>query len=205
MFHCRAHGITLTLLFTLLMTACANPIQYSDDYQSGVNFDAYQSFAWHELNEFNDKTNRYIANDMVDKRIRSAVVSELVAKGFNQSAEDDADFWVNYSIMTEDKIDIRTYNTYNGMAPGWRYMRSGPYGYGYYGIGYSTIPTEVRTDVINYTVGTLVVDIVHAASGELVWRGTAKGRLKQNELSATERDQLISEIVNNILSGFPPN
>lgn len=201
--HCK-EGVIFTLLITLLIGGCANPIQYDSDYESTIDFGTYHSFAWHTFNEFTDKTNVYIANDMTDKRIRSAVDSELITKGFSKSAHEKASFWVNYTIITEDKVDIRTYNTYNGLAPGWRYTRSTPYGYGFYGIGYRPIVTDVETETTHYTVGTLVLDIIHPDSGELVWRGTAKGKLKRNKLTPTEKEQLINEIIKNILVEFPP-
>jgi hypothetical protein len=62
--------------------------------------------------------------------------------------------------------------------------------YGVWG-GY---PQEVET--VNYQVGTLAIDLVDAAKQQLVWQGTAEGRIskKAMENPGPAIDSVVSEI-----------
>ena len=78
--------------------------------------------------------------------------------------------------------------------------RSYGYGYGRYGRpmgGYS------ETRVSEYTQGTLIIDIVDAASNELVWRGSTEGRVREKK-TPEEREKRIRDAVAAILAEFPP-
>lgn len=195
----------LALGVLTFITACSSPIKYGSDYNTSANFGAYNTYSWHAPNAFNEASNAYIANDLVDQRIRSNIDKEMLAKGLTRVAADEADILLNYSITTEEKVDIRTYNTYNGMSSGWGYgprVHGSPYRY--YGLGYANFAPDVETKVSQYRLGTLVIDVVSSADGQLIWRGTAEGKLKKNALTASERNQKIAEIVTRVLGGFPP-
>lgn len=193
----------MAIAVTVLLSACSNPVTYDSDYKSSVDFKELRTFAWHAPNEFNESSKAYVANDMVDERIRSNVDKELQAKGFVKKASGDVDFYVNYSITTEDKVDIRTYNTYSGYGHGYGYGGYGyPYRYG--GIGYMHIQPDVETKVTQYTQGTFVLDIIKGSSDKLIWRGTAEGRMKNESLTPDEKKERVAEIVNKVLSAYPP-
>jgi hypothetical protein len=51
--------------------------------------------------------------------------------------------------------------------------------------------------------GTLVIDVLDAASGDVVWQGLAKGALLDMP-PAEELDAYMDEIVRRTLEGFPP-
>jgi hypothetical protein len=187
--------------FIILIAGCANPIQTTTDYQEGFNFSALETYRWHEPNEYNLKSNSYLANDLIDNRIRESVNAELMGKGYTLKESGQVDFLVNYTITTEDKLDVRTYNTYSGVYPGWsygRYYGSGPYLY-----NAPFEPGIPETQVTHYTEGTFVLDIVEADNSKLVWRGVAQGRLKKDP-TKEERDERIWETVNRMLANFPP-
>ena len=189
----------------ILVVGCtSNNVSYDSDFKPGTVFSDFKTFAWHAPNESNAATKKYIANDLVDQSIRRNVESQLAAKGFSESAQDKADFLVNYSITTEDKIDIDTYNTYNGYGPGWGFGGVYRSPYFYYGVGYSHFEPEIETRVSQYKVGTFVLDIINAEDGKLIWRGTAEGHLAKDKLSQDEREQKIAEVVGNVLKNFPP-
>ena len=187
---------SMWILLAAFLSSCANPIKYNSDYKSSADFSQYKTYARHAPNEYNKASRTYLANDLVDERIRNGIDQELGKKGFKKVSESEADFLVNYSVTAEDKIDIQTYNTYAGVPAGWRYgpaMVGSPYGY--YGIGYGYADPEVETRVSQYKVGTFVLDIIHNADDKLVWRGTAEGKLNKDELTPAERDAKIAEIV----------
>ena len=200
---------TVSVLFSfsllLVLAGCShNPISYDNDYKQGVDFGKYKTYTWHTPNEHNESSEAYVANEIVDERIRSSVDKVLSGKGFKKVDSGAVDFTVNYSIITKDKVDVRTYNTYNGY--GWGYGYGGTYGmpYRYYGVGYRSISPDQETQVTHYTQGTFVLDVVSGDEQKLVWRGTAEGRMRKSKLTPSEREQVIDDVVTNVLSGFPP-
>lgn len=195
-------------LFSLLsfvvassLGGCASNISYDSDYKSNIDFSALKTYSWHAGTDHNTATDQYLANDIVDERIRTNIDQQLASMDYQKVAEGEGDFQVNYSITTEDKVDIRTYNTYSGFGPDWGYGGFYYSPYYYYGAGYPEEETETR--IIPYQQGTFVLDIVDS-NDKLIWRGTAEGKMTKEELTPKERDAKIQEIVGNILSRFPP-
>ncbi len=181
---------------SVLLAACSSGVSIDQDYNQATDFSQLKTYHWYDVSQGQKNTH---GNDILDERIRQAVDRELQAKGFQQVTSGDVDFSVNYSITTQAKTDIRSYNTYGGMAPGFTFgYGTGHYRYGY-SMMYSTAP-EVQT--IHYEEGTFVLDIINGGD-KLVWRGTAVGRLKKN-LSVEEKRQAINNVVGKVLDGFPP-
>lgn len=186
----------LLVAVSALLFGCASGVSIDSDHKAGVNFSNYKTYRWHDKSS---ETKSYHGNDILDGRIRAAVDHELQTKGFLLVGSDGADFSVNYSVTTQEKTDIRSYDTYSGMSPGFSmgYGRGG-YRYGY-SVGYSSVP-EVRT--VHYEEGTFVVDVVDAHD-KLVWRGSAEGRLKKN-LTVEDKRQGIKDVVAKVMMNFPP-
>jgi hypothetical protein len=116
-------------------------------------------------------------NSLLDKRVKTAVNTQLTAKGMTQSAT-NPDMYVMYHTGTQEKVSITDYG----------------YGYGRYGGG---------TDVHQYTQGTMIVDLVDAKTKELVWRSAASGALAANPDPATAAEK-IDGIIQQMLQNYPP-
>lgn len=199
----KGFKLGLVILFGLAIASCSNNVKYSSDFDSGFDFSSLKNYRWSEPNSYNDKTKNYLNNDIIDKRIRENVNSGLQSSGFQLQASGDVSFLVNYTISTEDRADVNTYNTYSGFAPGWGccFGGMGPYAYGGMGVGMGF--SDSHTSVDHYQEGTLVLDILDPKSNKLVWRGTANGRVPKN-LSQQEKEQAAQEVVGKILENFPP-
>ncbi len=189
------------LLLICIITACQPKLNVNTDYDHRVDFSSLKTYRWHIRNQHNRKSRDYLGNDIMDQRIRSNIDMELAEKGFQEKhGLEPVDFLVNYSILVENKTDIRSYNTYNGYAPGFRYGM----GYGSYGrsvsMGYST-GTDTR--VIDYKQGTLIIDILDPENDKLIWRATGDGRLPK-EQTREQREEMIHKVVQVLLKDFPP-
>lgn len=186
-------------LMVYLISACSSPLNITTDYDDTVNFSQLKKYAWHAHNEHNHASKKYLNNELVDKRIRLNIEQQLAEKGFVLQ-DGKADFLVNYTVTIEDKTDIRSYNTYNGYSPGFRYgMGVGTYGSGV-SIGYSS---GASPQVTYYQQGILVIDMVDPNTETLIWRGMADGRLPKNQ---TQEDisEMVQRVVMKTLSNFPP-
>jgi len=179
---------------TVFISGCSS-LSLSTDYDKKINFSNFKTYHWHEDNEHNEASLKYL-NAIMDQRIRSTIDQQLQRQGYTKKETGSVDFLINYSIVVKDRADVHTYNNYNGMYPGYAYRG----GYGYYGgMGYSSSNTQVT----HYKQGTLIIDIINPATDQLIWRGAADGRLP-NDSNKKERDALTQEYVSKILSEFPP-
>ena len=99
---------------------------------------------------------------------------------------------IAWHLTTEEKTDVRTYNT--GMSYGY-----GPYGYRGYGC-YNCGGTDVR--VRQYTQGTFVVDMIDPEIKQAVWRSVVQSKLK-GEASQNQADYDVAAL--RIMAEFPPH
>lgn len=188
----RLFTLLPALVGALLLGACSN-FTVDSDYTPETDFDSFTSYRWYSASLRDPKSLDFLGGDIFDKRVRENIDAQLQAKGYILQQEGDVDFKVNYDVLTEDRQDVRTYNTYGGVAPGWGYH--GAYGYG--GMG------STSTQVVNYKQGQLIIDIIVPENELLVWRGTAEGRIPKNE-TPEQREKGTREIIAQILSNFPP-
>lgn len=188
-----------TIIISIFISGCSS-LSLSTDYDKKIDFSNFKTYRWHDENEHNKASVEYL-DHIMDQRIRSTIDNQLQSQNFTKARDGQVDFWVNYSIVVEDRADIRTYNNYNGMYPGYGYYGRG---YGYYGGGFGmSYSSESNTQITHYKQGTLIIDIINPETDKLMWRGSADGRLPKGT-DKKERDALIQEYVTRILSDFPP-
>jgi hypothetical protein len=153
------------LLSTFALSAQAQKpqIQWNNAYA----FDAVQTFAWQDTPE----TSLEDKNPFMHSLIKNTIEAELATSGLTE-VDADPDIWVNYHASTTTEVQLRT-DSYGYSMGGY-----GMAGWGYYGMAAG--PVSSTTRAVEYTKGTLVVDIWDAASKELVWRGTVSDTLPDN-------------------------
>jgi len=183
----------LVALLSLVLAACST-VKVSTDYDQSADFTTLKGFNWLPESAKVEKENAYLNNRIMDVRITKAIDKQLVAQGFSFSTAPD--FYVNYSITSEKKTNIRTYDNYSGYGPSWGWG----VGYGHRGMSLSA-HTETRID--EYQQGSLVIDVIDPTSLELIWRGIGSKRLPEST-DAAEMDKLVADVVKSILSKFPP-
>lgn len=181
--------IAASLILTLLLSACSS-LQTQYDYDPDIDFSQYKSFAWVDTS---DKQNTpYHLDGLMDQRVKSAVNTELQAKGFKQVAKTEADLLVNYLTKVDKKMNVDTFNTQYGYYP-------------YYGRFGMTPMTDHQAVVSEYKVGTLIIDLVDRKTGHLVWRGSVEKTLDENSNDTPQqRAAKISEAVNKVFINYPP-
>ncbi|MGK0500267.1 MAG: hypothetical protein ACJAYG_001914 [Oceanicoccus sp.] len=156
--------LTLLSIMFLLFACASSPditVDYSPDFQS------------------KDVSSYYLAvgtdnGNLSDQRIISALNTQLESRGLVAKPKDQAEIWINYHVVTEDRTKVTSYNSMNSY---------GGYGHGYgsfYGGGWGTSP-EVR--VRQYTNGTLLVDLIDPKTNKTVWRGTGTANVSSKRTS----------------------
>lgn len=190
----------LLSIFALIFISGCSSLSLSTDYDNKIDFSNFKTYRWRQENEHNKASVVYF-DHIMDQRIRSTIDAQLQSQNYQLATDaEPVDFLINYSIVIEDRADIRTYNNYNGMYPGYTYRAGyGPYGRGV-GFGYSS---GSDTKITHYKQGTLIIDMINPETDKLTWRGAADGRLPKGT-DRKERDELTQTYVSKILSDFPP-
>ncbi|WNO08621.1 DUF4136 domain-containing protein [Teredinibacter sp. KSP-S5-2] len=194
--------IIFSTVFAVFLISCSsNKVAVNSDFDRDYDFNSLRTFSWHTPNVFNEKSEKYLNNDILDDRIRGNVNEQLSTKQMRLVDDGQADFWVNYSITTEPRIDVKTYNTYQGYYSSWRYYGAGTFRYATIGMPYTDSVVENKLQY--YELGTFVLDVIDPKTGKLIWRGTASGKVPR-DLSADEKERVVKNVVSRILEDFPP-
>jgi len=182
---------TTILLAVILASACSG-ISVNQDFSPGANFSALTSWDWMPTGDREGADPRE-ANPLLDGRIRSAIETQMQAKGFRKVDSGEANLRVGYHLILEDQVDYETVNSYYGGGWGYRgvYGRQGP-----------TMGTS-QTYAREYTNGTLIIDFYDVGSKELVWRGSAEGKINESN-DPQEQQERANLAVQKILEQFPP-
>ena len=133
----------------------------------------------------------------MDTRILDSIEAQLKTQGYNK-VDGPMDLLINYSVLTEDKVDITNHSVYGGVAPGWGWRG----GYGYRGMGVG-VHGYNDIQVKSYKSGTLIIDFIDPISNQLIWRGIGSKRIPKT-VTSEKADELINLVVMSILKNFPP-
>ncbi len=178
--------IKSSVLGLFLLTACTS-LMVQTDFDTSYNFSKLKTYAWLEDKAPSDDIR--INNSLIIKRVVNAVNHNLQSRGYTLVSKDKADFFVNWFGYIRNRIQQETIDSY------------------YTHPGYTVTTWEhsafSRTYTFEYQEGTLIIDILDSNSGQLIWRGTGRDYLEENETpeKITER---INRTVAGILKNFPP-
>ncbi|MCZ6824522.1 MAG: DUF4136 domain-containing protein [Gemmatimonadetes bacterium] len=175
----------------VVLSGCGSGISVTNDWDPGVDFSAYSTFA-----VLDEATGGSGIDQLIQNRIKSSIASTLVGKGMRQvDSADDADAAVGWQLTTEQRSSFQTVTTGWG---GYGYGRGGWYGGA--GMGMSSSRTTER----RYQVGSLAIGIFDVKRDEMIFTSTGSKELSSGNLSPEESQKRIDEAVALILEEFPP-
>jgi hypothetical protein len=148
----------------MLLSACQTRPEIRTQSAPELNVVQYQTFGFID----HPNTDNASYTTLTTRYLKDAVSREMMARGYTQS--DKPDLVINFLVGSKDKVESTP-----GPAVGVGYGRWGRNSWGY-GVGYG------GRDVRTVTEGSLTVDVVDHSKSELVWSGTAEGRLTKKEL-----------------------
>ena len=130
------------------------------------------------------------ARTPISTMLMNAVSREMTNRGLRQS--DSPDLLVDFFVTTEVRMDVRSTPTMHSVHRShWRH-------------GCCTTWPTYQTTVRQYTQGTLLIDLIDPAANALVAEGAAQSRLRSDDVSQQQMDEVVSQIMSNILTGLTP-
>ena len=160
-------------LLILLSAIALVPIG-ANSQNASVDFDRRVDFSKFETFAWRDGTP--VENDLSDHRITSAVENELGIKGYWQE-EQEPDMYLVYHASAKEEVDLA--------GADYRASWKSP----------ATLKVE------KHIAGTLVLDMLDAKKGHLLWRGIATATVDPN---LQKNQTIINKAVRKLLEGFPP-
>ena len=184
----RATGLSGLMLVVgaIACGAATMDIRSEHDRQAAADMARYRTFAWVPRPGGAGDADIIRA---VAPQITRAVTDTLQAKGYKQ-AEGAPDFLIGWDAAVEGKRQLTKIEVGTPIpSPGAR-------------VPGAFVPQTVTVER-KYDEGTLILEVVDAASGKLVWRGWAQAEVKP-KTDAGRREARIREAVAKILDRFPP-
>jgi len=177
-------GRLTALVAGIALAACGSMMTTAEpDFDPDMDFGTWKTWAWAPGME-----RPHGVNDLTHARVLRAVSGTFSARGFGEASAADADFLVAYQVFVDEKTQVTSVSDPD------------PFRHRY---GWRSSMGTTRTYVDNYQVGTLVIDLVDRASGNLGWSGSAAAEIRESS-SPEERQQRANDAVQAILGQFPP-
>jgi hypothetical protein len=189
-------NILLVFLSLFLAIGCIinkKPPYVEADRALDVDFTQYQTFAWLPTPDTANTSTIY-DSEIIKSMARNAVEDELQKRGYELDPE-NPDILILVHTMYERDVDAEPtnlYGNYGYFVPG--FYTGPPQNYFYR--QFSGIPQVnshgIRT--VEYTEGTVVVDIIDRERQELVWRGWSQEEERDPRVMENSLDRYIAYI-----------
>ena len=155
------------------------------DQDRSADFSRLHTYAWLPLSEAAPADQR-VLDRYIDARIRSAVDTELGAKGRRPAASAPPDFFLNYRVVTDTEEQEGAASRSYLLGARWE--------------GWSGVEGVYRD---TYHAGTLYLAAIDAHTRKMIWLGAASARLLPT-VPLEKRAQRVDAAVHQILERFPP-
>ena len=167
-----------TAALILLLASCASGPRIATQFNPAVDFSAMGTYNFMQPLG-TDRDNG--VQTPLSNALSQAMSREMSKRGFRRS--DNPDLLVNFFVNTEQRLQVRQVPT-AGSFHGYRRNRYRTWG-------------SYRTDVREYTQGTLAIDLVDARQNMLAWEGIAQQRMGRNAagISQEQADEVISQVM----------
>lgn len=179
--------VACALLSLLLVTGCASGPTIRSNVDPSVDFNRFHTFAF--LQPLS--TDREGYQTLISQQLIASAQRELESRGLTRTDTDtNPDLLINFSADLDQRL--RVTQTPVTSASSFNRHRHGLY---------STWPTYQRTEIRQYTKGTLGIDVVDARQRQLVWEGVALGRVTQS--TTNNIGPVLNDAVVEIFREFP--
>jgi hypothetical protein len=175
--------MTIILLAMLLTCSGCSTIEVYTDQAEDADLSSYSSFGFYELKD--EDTDAVYFSQINQERFVDAITSELSTLGYKRT--DSPDLKIAFFLKVTDKRRVVNDHKYYGGPSYWGH---------YHGYG-----LEFRmSQVIDYKLGSFILDMVDVEANRLVWQGVIEGEFFENE-AITKKD--IDGAIAKLFKKFP--
>jgi hypothetical protein len=176
----------LLIITITAIISCGPTLKVTTDFDKEANFAGYKTFAIYQNESIHDAISQ-----LNQDRIWNAIKNEMSKKGLTENAS-SPDVLVNAVAIFKDKVSVSSNTNYYGYGGYYR-----PYYWG----GGMAMSSSTNYDVHHYQDGSLIIDVVEAASKKLVWQGIGN---KEIDGPVKDPDVKIPKLIASIMEDFPP-
>ena len=126
-----------------------------------------------------------VANDIVQDRLAQSVETALAAKGLRQVGRPQARYLVSYHVRLANRVDPKVNGGSGGCGGRACLSRWG---------------STPSLDVKRYTEGYLVLDIVDANTGRLVWRAASEKKVTEKDATQAQLNKMLTAMTKSLPS-----
>lgn len=159
----------------LLSATVATGVEVKVDFDPTVDFSQFKTIGWLAGTPAEDEE--------LERKIHAAIERELIPLGIREVREDPDLLIATHASMDMEKVIDVTKFDYWIEYQGWKR------------------PMAVAEETWDSTMGVLVVDLLDAASKELIWRGVATGNVAKNP---EKRGRKLDVTMAKMFKSFPP-
>ncbi|MFN6944094.1 MAG: DUF4136 domain-containing protein [Cytophagaceae bacterium] len=168
--------LSYILVSLLIIVGCRRGSYYSDRID-GLNYQQYTTYAWLPTAD-TAMDNGFINNEILIENVRQAADREMEARGFTVNTENPDVLLLVHTMFERRQELVRSaplYSSYGYYHPG---FYTGPMHPFYYNRFY-TMPFISGYDIrqVDYTEGSVVVDMIEKDTNRLIWRGWMEKRI----------------------------
>ena len=168
------------LLIAGISSACSVRVNSIND--PSVDFTKYKTFCWLNGCEFTYSGPTYLEDTLLREKIKNAIIAELEEKGLKHQ-EDNPDLLLDFHISVENETSVMYHHRDDDDQ---------------YNYQMQSLPEQ---EVINYLVGTIVIDMVDRSEARMVWRSEAIGYM---DIHPDLSEKNIRKGIATALKKFPP-
>jgi Domain of unknown function (DUF4136) len=177
--------LTCAFLSLLMVTGCASSPTIRSNMDTSVDFSRFRTFGFFDPLA----TDREGYQSLISQQLVSSAERELVARGLTRT-DTNPDLLINFSADLDQRLRI-TQSPVTTTSSLNRHRRG----------FYNTWPGYQRTEIRQYTQGTLGIDVVDPARRQLIWEGFAMGRVTQS--TTDNLGPVLNDAVVDIFRDFP--
>ncbi|RIL05091.1 MAG: hypothetical protein DCC71_11740 [Proteobacteria bacterium] len=161
-------GACLALVAAAVL-GCGVPVAVERD--PGARYGAWKSWSWLPRSPV---ARGDTAWTLIDERVRSSFEREMKARGLRKVERERPDFLVTYYAALDAPIDAKAI----------AYAAGGPLG-----------ARSAANAMGQYEQGSLLLDVLDAKSGKLVWRGAGRRVIEPEQTPAERRERIDAAVV----------
>ena len=178
------------------VSGCRSTRVFSD-YVEGVDYGQFRTFAWLPADDSTEGS--LFKNPIVFQNLRNNINKELFARGYEiDPRSPDLLILVHANFReVQELVQTPVYGSYGYYYPGFYAGPGTPYNYMYY----NTIPNIAGYNIqsVEFTQGTVVIDVIQKEANELIWRGWAQTDITDPD----DFRKVMRKVVEDIFEKYP--